>query len=323
MICPRCNRPNDDDSRFCLGCGLMLVPPKPSPFKTGFFAFLRAICYYFLFIVVQTAAIFAYSFFVGLSTSLSFLKGGMQSGDYAFDTEEATRLATELLMENLHIILILSALITILILFISFRIRRKEPLAETHIRPISPKAILPALLFGAALQVFTVFTLSMIPIPQETLDSFNQNSELLSGGPLWLQLVSVVIVTPIIEEMIFRGLVFSRLNRGMRTWLAVILSAAIFGSAHGHIISFVYAGLLGVCLAILMKRQNNSIIAPILCHAGFNGTSYLLGLLGEDINTMLFFALYLVSIALCVLCAYLLFKKDDASEDERVSDSVI
>ena len=171
-------------------------------------------------------------------------------------------------------------------------------------------------MLGASLQFFTAFLLSVIPIPEETINSFNESSELLTGGPFALEFLSVVIITPIIEELIFRGLVFTRLARGMKPWLAVVLSAVIFGWTHGHIISFIYAGLLGVCLALLMKRQNDSILAPILCHAGFNGTSYLIGLLGEETSDLLLFALFFVSVALAVLCAYVLFKKPAPTASE-------
>ena len=68
-----------------------------------------------------------------------------------------------------------------------------------------------------------------------------------------------------------------------------------------------------------MRRQNDSILAPILVHAGFNGTSFLLGLLGEEINTLLFLALYLVSIALAVFCGYLLLRKRGEDEPDSTS----
>lgn len=316
MICPRCQAPAEDGTTFCTQCGTRLAPPAPSPFKKGLFALLRALCYYFLFIGVQAALIFIYEFAISFTLALQNTTNAMIDGNYEFDLDAVIGAVTDRLLQNIHIILILSALITILIVFLSFRIRHKDPLAEAHVRPISPIAVAPALVLGAALQVFTALTMALIPIPEETINSFNESSELLTGGPFALEFLSVVIITPIIEELIFRGLVFTRLNRGMKTWLAVALSAVIFGWAHGHIISFVYAGLLGVCLALLMKRQNDSILAPILCHAGFNGTSYLIGLLGEEINTMLFFALFFVSVALAVLCAYVLLRKPAPTASE-------
>ncbi len=319
MICPRCQAPNENGAAFCMQCGMRLTPPAPSPVKKGLLAFARAMCYYFLFIGVQVAAVFLYEFALAFSIAFTGAAGMILSGG-ELDYDKIFSAVYDQIAENIHIVLILSALVTILIVFLSFRLRHKNPLAETHIRPISPIAVVPSLLLGAALQVFTVFSIAMIPIPAETIDSFNQNSELLMGGPLGLEILSVVVVTPIIEELIFRGLVFTRLSRGMKTWLAVLLSAVIFGWAHGHIISFVYAGVFGVCLALLLKRQNGSILAPILCHAGFNGTSYLIGLLGEEIPDMLFLALYFVSIAVSILCLYILLRKPaEASIQENTS----
>ncbi len=302
MNCPRCSSPLGENDNFCTRCGMQLFSPPPvkhSPLKNGLHAFLRALFYYFLFNGVQFAVMFVYGFALIFSV-----------GPYHTE-EELLEIIFSHTMENIHIILILSALLTVLVLALSFRIRKMDALEQTHLRPIERRAVLPSLLLGASLQIVSLFTILLIPFPQKMIDSYNESTGLITGGPLWLELISVVLVTPVLEELIFRGLVFSRLRRGMSLWLSVVLSAVIFGWAHGHLISFLYAGALGICLALLMKRQNDSILAPILTHAGFNGTSYLLGLLPENINALLFFSLYFAAIAVTLICAFILFRKKD------------
>ena len=130
---------------------------------------------------------------------------------------------------------------------------------------------------------------------------------LLSGGNPVIQFLNVAIMTPFIEEMIFRGLIFTRLSRGMRQGTAILLSALFFGMAHGHVVGFIYATLLGVIFAFLMKKHRDSILAPFLCHMGFNGTSFLITLLPD--NTLLILAVYLIGIAAALLLGYFLFRK--------------
>lgn len=311
MLCPRCQFENYEGASFCTRCGAPLMPKKPSAVKKSLAAFGRALCYFFLFFGVQIAVIFAYEFAVILPNVTSYIEGG------SFDTERYYSDMMELVMtqmtEHVHGILILSALLTILILFLSFHLRRKNPFTEMHIAPISPKVAILSLLFGGALQVAVAVVMSFIPIPQDLIESFSQSSEMLMGGSLVLRILNVVILTPILEELIFRGLVFTRLSRGMKTGWAILLSAVIFGWAHGHIISFVYAGLLGFILVLLMRRHNNSVLAPIFCHMGFNGTSYLLS--GIEEITLPVIALFFLCLAAAVLLGYMLLRPAEADAD--------
>ncbi len=312
MQCPRCQWTNYNGAQFCTQCGMPLSPAQPSPMKKGGLACLRALCYYILFISVQVAVMVVYEFAVILQNMGGYITNGTFDAERYY--EEMMDLLMAQLTDNLHTVMILSALFTVLILFLSFHLRHKNPLAEMHIRKISGKNAVLAVVFGASLQVFVAVTLSLIPLPQSLVDSFAQNNELLSGGSIAIQFINVALLTPVIEELIFRGLVFTRLRRGMRPVLALILSTVIFGWAHGHIISFVYAGLLGIVLALLMKKNNDSVLAPIFCHAGFNGASYLLDRIEEI--TLPVFALYFAAMAAAVVCGYLLLRPARSETEE-------
>ena len=312
MKCPQCGRELPDGSRFCTGCGLA-QPKTPSRARKFFSALGHAICYYLLFFGIQSLVIAGYESALILSEALPALYGGY-SGDFYDLYMRLLDAVYDRLRQNLHILLILSAALTILLLCIWFRARHKKPFAQMHIRRAAPAALPLALVLGAALQFVTAITLAFLPLPESLIDSFNQNADLMQGGPLLLELISVVIVTPLLEEIIFRGLVFSRLKRGMAAPLAVALSALIFGAAHGHIISLVYAGLLGVILACLMQRYNDSILPGVFCHAGFNGASYLLAMVDTE-SVPLLLAADAAALAVTVLCLYLLFRRPAAEAE--------
>ncbi|MBQ4043448.1 MAG: CPBP family intramembrane metalloprotease [Clostridia bacterium] len=308
MKCPNCQRDNYEGAKFCLHCGTP-IPQPPSRARKFFVALLKALCYFGLFFGVQTMVIAFYEaalIFGEMSGGLidSYLYGGeFVLPESLYDT------LMEQLQQNVHLLMILSAAVTLLFLFLFFQLRRKKPLEEMAFRSAPASKMGMALLLGLALQFFVTITMAFLPIPQEMLESFAENNELLHGGPLALEILSVAVVTPILEEVIFRGLVFTRLRRGMSAFIAVGVGAAIFGAAHGHIIAFVYAGCLGILLTLLMLKCGDSILVPICCHAGFNGGSYLLELTlgdGESLPLMLMF--YFVSIALTVMSAYLIFR---------------
>ena len=92
-----------------------------------------------------------------------------------------------------------------------------------------------------------------------------------------------VVAGPIFEEMIYRGLVMTALEKGKKWGLDVLGSAALFGilhiSNHGWVLTdfFVYMGG-GLILAVLF-RVTKSIYWPIGLHIVYNGIGQILPLL--------------------------------------------
>ncbi len=309
MICPRCHYENNSRAGFCHRCGAPLK--KASAIGRLLRALFACLSFYALFYTVQIVVSLLYT--EALSTALTYrATANALAAGTAVDTSALAAAVQAQLQENVHVILILSAALTLLLLCIWFRYKKRNPFQEIHLRPIRKNWILPALLFGAALQVVATFTIALIPIPEDVMTSYSESMQIILGGSMLLRFISAAIVTPIMEETVFRGLIFSRLKHALPPWIAVILSAAIFGAAHGHILSFMYASTLGILLAVLMHRCGDSILVPIFVHAGFNGASFLMDTIAT-LPPILLLALYCISIALAVACAYLLLRKTESA----------
>ena len=85
-----------------------------------------------------------------------------------------------------------------------------------------------------------------------------------------------VIMAPIFEEIIFRGIIQKGLiNNGIKPVKAIWISAILFGLVHGNPWQFVGAVLLGYVLGIVYEKTK-SLLLPILLHAFNNLTSTLL-----------------------------------------------
>jgi membrane protease YdiL (CAAX protease family) len=90
-------------------------------------------------------------------------------------------------------------------------------------------------------------------------------------NPLWLNLLLLAVLPALVEEYVFRGLIF--LGYKKRNPLkAVLLSAVLFGFMHLNINQFSYAFVLGIVLALLVYATG-SIIPGILVHFTINGYS--------------------------------------------------
>ncbi len=93
-----------------------------------------------------------------------------------------------------------------------------------------------------------------------------------------LVVLALVILTPIAEEVFFRGVVFNAwLREGGRLW-AYVGSSALFAVIHLSLVSLLPIFLLGLALAWIYRRTG-SLLAPIAMHATVNGISVALALL--------------------------------------------
>lgn len=91
------------------------------------------------------------------------------------------------------------------------------------------------------------------------------------GGaiPFLLSFVGGVILTPVGEELLFRGVIANALNRyGM--WAGVGLSSVIFGITHGVGVILPIAIFVGLLCGILF-RMSGSVWPSVVLHAIYNG----------------------------------------------------
>lgn len=86
---------------------------------------------------------------------------------------------------------------------------------------------------------------------------------------LWTFL-SIVVAGPILEELLFRGIIFTALERIYpKPWFPIIISGVIFGIWHGNIFQSVYTLILGMILGLVYYYTRDMVLA-ILIHAIYN-----------------------------------------------------
>lgn len=77
------------------------------------------------------------------------------------------------------------------------------------------------------------------------------------GSTLALELIGSAVLTPILEEMLYRGILYHRMREMMGIVPSVLLSSLIFGLIHFNLVQFVYAFLLGIVLALFVERTGH------------------------------------------------------------------
>lgn len=148
----------------------------------------------------------------------------------------------------------------------------------------------------------------------------NVDEEALKIAP-WLEMFLVVILVPISEEIIFRGVILHSLLPYGR-WFAIISSAAFFAVMHGNLIAFPATFIMGFGLNCLALKEKN-IYFGMIVHALFNLNSSL-GTILENTN----YEMILIGfVFICILVAIIYLSRLPkllkwVQEDRQTSEKV-
>ncbi len=130
-----------------------------------------------------------------------------------------------------------------------------------------------------------------------------QNFHVENSSPA-VVFITVCLVGPVVEEIMFRGMIYGRLRRGFSMVPAMFISALLFGVFHMNWVQGVYAGIAGLALAYIYEKTQ-TIWAGCLMHIIFNSSSYitdaldkLLGNLGIVIPDIVFLGFSLACVAI-------------------------
>jgi membrane protease YdiL (CAAX protease family) len=127
----------------------------------------------------------------------------------------------------------------------------------------------------AILGVFMVFAAQYIAIIIEMLafnidpgsDNTEQITEFARAVPMFI--IVLTVIGPILEEIIFRLIIFGAIYKKYNFWIAAITSSLIFSVVHWdfeHTLVYVAAGLAFAFLYVKTKR----ILVPIIAHVAIN-----------------------------------------------------
>ncbi|MGQ5525179.1 lysostaphin resistance A-like protein [Chitinimonas sp. PSY-7] len=144
--------------------------------------------------------------------------------------------------------------------------------------------VVPIILITPALTLFlwtsTAVLTSLLP-PPDWYNTFV--NRMMSNGVE--SVITVCILAPILEEMLFRGVILRSFLHQYSKRNAIIFSALIFGLAHLNIYQFIIGLVAGYILGWLYERTH-SLWPGILLHSTYNSSCILLyqALPAQDID---------------------------------------
>ena len=104
-------------------------------------------------------------------------------------------------------------------------------------------------------------------------------AEITGTSQRLLMFFTLCVGAPLMEELIFRGVLFGVAARLIHPVYANVTTSLLFGVIHNNLLALLPLTLLGMLFAKLYQRTG-SLTVPILMHSLFNGVQFLLLLYG-------------------------------------------
>jgi len=120
--------------------------------------------------------------------------------------------------------------------------------------------------YGAAYLIMFLFRLIFGRMP---VSGESEKIKSMGGGALTLFVVITVLLAPIFEELLFRGLFYPALRRRFGPTKAILLNGMVFGSLHFQPLFMLSLILVGMVLCYLYEKTD-SLLTPMLTHAFYN-----------------------------------------------------
>ena len=134
--------------------------------------------------------------------------------------------------------------------------------------------------------------------------------------PIIVQIISSGIIGPILEELLFRGVVYNKLKEFFKPMQAIIGCSIIFALFHiSNGLNVLYAFMMSFILIYLYEKYKN-IKAPMLLHLTANATIIIaLPIILKNIIWLNLFVLFMMIIILMFI--YLIIIQEDVKKYKK------
>lgn len=109
---------------------------------------------------------------------------------------------------------------------------------------------------------------SLLPL-DNIIGNYDNTQKAILSGNIIIQILTVALLVPVAEELIYRGLVYKRLLSLIDEGKAMLLASLIFGLFHFNLLQGVYAFLLSLILIIVYIKYR-SLMSCIIIHSSAN-----------------------------------------------------
>jgi len=203
----------------------------------------------------------------------------------------------DVLKENALVITAICAVVTSVVLSLFFNIDIKNGRIKKR-GQIKAMDFIMAIVGGAGVSIALNIVIALTNMAGKDT-TFVEVSDMITSNPLFITIICAGILIPIVEEILFRGLIFNRIKCQYNFVAGLLISSLLFGIYHGNIVQGIYATLLGIFLGFAYHKTK-SILIPIFIHMGGNTFVSIYGKLGENEENI---GILVVTVAISIIFA--------------------
>ncbi|MBN1038407.1 CPBP family intramembrane metalloprotease [Clostridium botulinum] len=221
--------------------------------------------------------------------------------------------------------------------FVIFYAYKKSSTA--YLNPSVLKKISPFLLISIAISVvgidiilsecdnlLNIFLANNIILDTAAEDMFNQNNIIIAS------IISTSIISPILEELLFRGIILKGFLKNYNTLTAIFMSSLFFSLLHRDIGQAFGAFIFGIFFAFIYIKTN-SLLSNIFAHFLSNSLHHIITyalkikINGYNLNTTLIqhqpFWFNILGIVLTIIGMFLLFRAFTSPDSKNKKQQII
>ncbi|MDV4152201.1 type II CAAX endopeptidase family protein [Clostridium sp. AL.422] len=281
-------------------------------------AFFASIGYLLITLLVQVIV----STVGGLSVGIYFAITQMsQINNGAINLDADLSNVIEFTLSLTNIFLLISSILTVLVLILIYKIKKRNYKEEILINRTNKFNIIFAVILGAACWLFNSGALSLIDEAGLFSSQFQYMEDVLSplnGGSMIISIITIGIVAPFAEEFLFRGIIYNTLKKKVSIRWTIIIQAIMFGVFHGNIIQGSYATLLGIVFGYVTYKTK-SLWPAIIMHMVNNLIATMFMYVPSDnISGILVYVVFLIMGIIGVTISLMLIKKKNERDEEII-----
>lgn len=197
--------------------------------------------------------------------------------------------------------------VNFMLLVIFFYISNKLTKDDEKPRTLEKSKIIDSIVLGlgvSGISLVWLWIAEKIPFFKDSIEAMNKMTDSMNSMEL---IILACIIGPILEELVFRGTILNSIKKIKNGWIPILVSALVFGYAHGLPVQMVYTFIMGIVAGILYLKTGN-IIYPIILHVVNNLVSATSSMANHNISNILDSFTIIMIIPLCIIMFNMLKK---------------
>ena len=175
---------------------------------------------------------------------------------------------------------VISGILTVLILYLFFKLRKKQVQEEWRLKHFNVQSGILASVVAFSFSFLFALVTYNIPMQNAQMisDSVKYYNEILPLFGNLMMLLNLLVIAPIAEEIALRGIVYTRVEMTTNALTAIIVSAILFGLMHfmaGGVALVIGAMLMALVFGYIFDKFK-SLWVCVIAHAAANLPDFIL-----------------------------------------------